>query len=90
MSALDQALRQIPFGYEANRVRSERAARPELAAVGRRADRVRERERKKALASSAPWSSGGARPTRLPIELVINAGYPRRPPKAGARARRPT
>ena len=46
MSALDQALRQIPFGYEANRVRSDvqhALNSPLLDAV----PSVRERERKK-------------------------------------------
>ena len=85
MSALDQALRQIPFGYEANRVRSDvqhALNSPLLDAV----PSVRERERKKALSvvGTLVIRYRGT-PYNLPIELVINAGYPRRPPKAFVR-----
>ena len=55
MSALDQALRQIPFGYEANRVRSDvkHALNSPLLDAGRACAAGRY----KVCQSSAPWSS---------------------------------
>lgn len=85
MSPLDQTMQQIPFGYEAERVKADvqqALASPLLDAV----PSVRERERKKALSvvGTLVIRYNGT-PYNLPIEVVVNAGYPRRAPKAFVR-----